>query len=521
MNRLAAGLLIVAAVGRQDPPRFEDRFVYVQMNLWVDKNLDTLEDVMRRAAKAGYTGVVLADSKFGKLGDMDARYFRNVDRVKKLAGGLKLEIVPCVFPVGYSESILWHDPNLAEAIPVVDAPFVVKDGEARPGAEGGALERWEWKDEIVSDSLEATDPDGRNARVVFKVPTAPHRAYVVAAKIRTTAFQGEPEIKAIAGGKVLNFQSLGAKATQDWTEHRIVFNSLEHEEVRLYFGCWNGRKGTLAWKDLSWGPAGLLNVVRRDGAPLVVKEGDRELVEGRDFERVEDPKTGRVPWPGGYEVWHEPPPIRTKLADGTRLSVSYHHAVTIHDGQVMICPSEPKTVELLRDQARRMHEAWGARSYFMSHDEIRVLNRDASCTKRGLDAGAILADHVKTCVSFLKEVNPGGRIFVWSDMFDPHHNARKDYYLVRGDLAGSWEGLGKDVIVAAWNRQTRAKSLEWFTGRGHRVLIAGYYDAPVEQVSGWLEAAAGVKGVGGVMYTTWRGDYTKLEPFAEAVRAGR
>ena len=36
-------------------------------------------------------------------------------------------------------------------------------------------------------------------------------------------------------------------------------------------------------------------------------------------------------------------------------------------------------------------------------------------------------------------------IYVWNDMFDPFHNAVNDYYLVRGDLKGSWEGLPKDV----------------------------------------------------------------------------
>src|SRR5947208_12534365 len=51
-----------------------------------------------------------------------------------------------------------------------------------------------------------------------------------------------------------------------------------------------------------------------------------------------------------------------------------------------------------------------------------------------LDAGALLAENVKTCIQILREVNPGGRIYVWSDMFDPHHNAHKDYYLVHGDL---------------------------------------------------------------------------------------
>ena len=32
--------------------------------------------------RAGYTGALLADSKFAKLGDMDARYFKNVERTR-------------------------------------------------------------------------------------------------------------------------------------------------------------------------------------------------------------------------------------------------------------------------------------------------------------------------------------------------------------------------------------------------------------------------------------------------------
>src|ERR1041385_4850006 len=106
-------------------------WLYCSQNLWVDKNIDNLEQRFARAGKAGYTHALLADSKFAKLDDMDARYFKNVERVKKIAAENHLEIVPAVFPIGYSNDILWHDPNLIEALPVRDALFVVKNGEAR------------------------------------------------------------------------------------------------------------------------------------------------------------------------------------------------------------------------------------------------------------------------------------------------------------------------------------------------------------------------------------------------------
>jgi hypothetical protein len=533
---LLAALAAAAIPGRlaaEAPPR-PDLWFYHATNLWVDKNVDALDALMRRAAQAGYAKVLLADSKFGKLGDMDARYFRNVDRVKALAAELKIEVVPSVFPIGYSDSLLWHDPNLAEALPVRDALFVVKGGEARIAADppvalkdGGFANRkaWGFVDEnVVLENGEArtVDPKGRNARLSQKVKVRPFRQYHIAVRVKTQDFQGEPKIAVLAGNREHNHANLGVKPTQDWTEHHAVFNSLEAEEVGIYFGCWGGKTGTLAWKDARIEEVGLLNLVRRGGAPLAVKTEDgKALAEGTDFEPIADPRMGAHPWKGAYDVWHEPPAIRTILPDGTRLRVSYHHAITVLDNQVMICPSEPKTVDLLRDQAKRVHAAWGAKGYFMSHDEIRVLGWDEACQRRKLETGAILADNVKTCAAILRETNPGGAIYVWSDMFDPNHNAHKDYYLVKGDLAGSWEGLDKDVIVAAWYFEKRAESMKWFAGRGHRLLMAAYYDDTPEQVRGWLDAAKATGGAAGVMYTTWQNRYGDLEKFAEIVKSYR
>lgn len=504
-----------------------ERWLYCSQNLWVDSTVDGLEALFRRAAKAEYTHVLLSDSKFAKLGDMDARYFRNVDRLKRLAGELGLEIVPALFSIGYSNDLLWHDPNLAEALPVRGAVFVVAGGAARPEADPASLlkggdfsdlSRWDWKDETVrSDNGTALikDPKGQNGRIVQKLKLTPFRQYHLSVRVKTEAFQGTPEVKVLAGDKVLNYDFLGAKSSQDWTRHHVVFNSLENTNANLYLGAWGAQTGSLWFDDARLEEAGLVNLVRRDGAPFSVKREDgTALVEGRDFEKVVDPGMGTKPWNGAYDVWHEPPVIRTPLPDGTRLRVSYYHAVTVYDGQAMICPSEPKTLDLLRDQARRMHAAWGAKGYMMSHDEIRVMNWCAACERRHLSAGAMLADNVRSCIRILREVNPEGRIYVWSDMFDPNHNAHKDYYLVRGDLAGSWDGLNKEVIIVPWYFEKREASLRWFGGRGHRQVIAGYYDHAPEEIRQWLEAARGTEGVAGVMYTTWQQRYGDLEKFA-------
>src|SRR6185436_414726 len=88
------------------------------------------QEIWGRAAKAGYTHVLLADSKFSRLSEMDSRYFKNVERTKRIAADLKLAIVPAVFSIGYSNDLLSRNPSLAEGLPVKEAPFVVKDGVA-------------------------------------------------------------------------------------------------------------------------------------------------------------------------------------------------------------------------------------------------------------------------------------------------------------------------------------------------------------------------------------------------------
>jgi hypothetical protein len=241
-------------------------------------------------------------------------------------------------------------------------------------------------------------------------------------------------------------------------------------------------------------------------------------VEGRDYEPISDPHLGKDPWSGQFRPWHEPPVIKTKnIPDGTQLRVSWYHPAIIYDGQVSCCLSEPKTIALLTDEARRLKAAWGAKGYMMGHDEIRTLNWDQSCQQRHLDAGRILAGNVRGCANLLK----GAQVYVWSDMFDPHHNAVKDYYLVRGDLAGSWEGLDKNVTVVNWNFEKRDESLKFFANRGHAQVIAGYYDGELGNVQKWLESAAKVNGVVGIMYTTWRRNYSDLEAFANLCKKER
>lgn len=518
------------------PARAMEKWVYVAINLQVDDNVGKLEKLMERASKAGYTHLLLADAKLarlGTLGDIYPRYARNTETIKAAAALLKIEIVPAIFQIGYSNSMLFHDPNLVEGMPVKDMELIVRGGVATPadtdvtlpGGDFSDLKKWSWKDDNVSaeDGAARVKANGANGRIVQKLEVKPWQQYHVSVRVKTNALKGaNAEVKALAavGGRPLNWANLGAKATQDWTTHHVIFNSQDQTGVNLFFGEWGASSGDLWWDDAKIELVPFVNLIRRGGCPLSVKTADgKTLVEGTDFESLRDPLMGAKPYAGEYDVYHTPPALRTNLPDGTRLRVSYYHAVTVYDGQAMVCPSEPTTMELLRDEAKRVHQLWEAKGYMMSHDECRVMNWCAACEKRKMTPGQLLADNVRACSAILREVSPSGRIYTWSDMFDPNHNAVKGpYYLVSGPLTDSWLGLDKDVIVLPWYFEKRAESLAFFANRGHKQVIAGYYDHRPEQVKEWLAAAkAAPDSVIGVMYTTWKNKYDDLDTFGRLV----
>ena len=78
----------------------------------------------------------------------------------------------------------------------------------------------------------------------------------------------------------------------------------------------------------------------------------------------------------------------------------------------------------------------------------------------------------------------------------------------------------KDVVIVNWHsqRDQRVGSLRHFAAPGWRRILAGYYDGPVAAVDGWLADAVPVRGVVGVMYTTWRQRYGDLEAFAARMK---
>ena len=464
----------------------ELRWVYLQQNLQVAENLPKIEAILRRAAKSGYNGVVLADYKLNILDRVPDHYFKNAAKFRDLCRELKLEIIPTVAGFGYSSGILAHDPNLAEGLPARDVPFVVKAGKVVldvdgknliPGdfenLKGDAFSGWGFQDEpgqgTFADtavkhggkmSLRIENAKGveGNRRVSKPIKVRPWSQFHASVWMKTEGFESAGETRMFAmspTGRVLSHSNLGVKRDQDWTQHHVVFNTLDSTEVRFYIGAWGCRGGKLWMDDATLTEEPFVNLVRRPGCPLVVKDdsGQTTFVEGRDFAELRDPKLGTSPWPGEFDVYHAPPTLAllpgSQIKDGQKLRVSYYHAVTIYDNQVPCSLTEPKVFEIVEDQVRRVQKLFEPQTYFLSHDEIRVANWSEPDRASDKAAGQQLADNVRRCAEIVRRINPQARLCIWSDMFDPHHNAVKDFYLVNGDLTGSWEGLPKDKIGRA------------------------------------------------------------------------
>jgi hypothetical protein len=104
-------------------------------------------------------------------------------------------------------------------------------------------------------------------------------------------------------------------------------------------------------------------------------------------------------------------------------------------------------------------------------------------------------------------------------MFDPHHNAQPNYYLVQGDFTGSWKYVPPDVIMSVWGGEPSPQSLQFFHDQGFATLVACYYDADnLDDVKRWLTVARPLPNVRGFMYTPWLQKYDLLPAFGALLK---
>ena len=165
------------------------------------------------------------------------------------------------------------------------------------------------------------------------------------------------------------------------------------------------------------------------------------------------------------------------------------------------------------------------RKWFLSVDEVRNGNTCPLCTARGTDMAHIFGASVTRMHGIIRRVRPDAVVYAWSDMLDPNHNARDNYYGTKGTFAGVWNLIPKDIVICCWYRARRDRSLPFFTGLGFRVMGAGYYDYDGDDVGPdrlWIESLNRTPGATGLIYTTWCGKYALLPAFGRMlVEEGR
>ncbi len=267
-----------------------------------------------------------------------------LEKARSAAEGIGIELIPLVMQFGYSNSLLQNNPNLAAGLPVKDCEFIAQDRQlvvaSAPNVlDGGGFESatrnapagWDWIDgfgtmteldsnvkhsggsALLMHEFGASQNSGGNCRIVKKVLLKPFHEYRLSMWVKTESLRtDEFKFMPLSAGEqplALSHKNLGVKPTQDWTQHCVVFNSLQQTEVNIYLGLWGAKSGRVWMDDVQLEMVGGVNLLRREGCPIHVVSQDAtiEYQEGRDFQRWEDPLLGCVPYLGEYEDHHACP----------------------------------------------------------------------------------------------------------------------------------------------------------------------------------------------------------------------
>lgn len=529
---LLSGPLCARAAEAALPSRLQKRWLFVWRDMSDPREVERMIARFPEAGTDGYNGVVFSCNVAPSM----------ADELKQAATANGLELIAVVMGGA-------HDRNYVEGVPVKDAVFIVRGSHAvlQPDETARVLNggfeqanESQFTDWTLQDDAGITtfaDHDvvhsgtaslrmeniGRNpcqhCRVAQAIRLKPFRQYHISfwAKTRNLS-PADAEVKLLSAdaSSSISFETFHVDATQDWKHYDLVFNSLDHNMGRLYLGCWAGKSGLLWWDDVQIEEIALVNLLRRPGCPLTVEgEDGTKYEEGRDYYRVIDRLLN--PW----QPYHQPPLLTltssSRIHQKERLRVSYYHPLIAYEDRVNYCLSEPKVFNNWEAEVKQANDLFHPEAYLMSHDEIRVMNQCALCQSKHMTAGELLAWNVHRAAGIIRKIRPDAEIWVWSDMFDPMHNAVDHYFAVKGTLAGSWKGLDKDIGIVNWNGAAQGKNCAFFAALGLRQILSGYYDSDDDGagIAQWLANTRGVPGIAGVMYTTWQDKYGAMREWGE------
>ena len=202
------------------------------------------------------------------------------------------------------------------------------------------------------------------------------------------------------------------------------------------------------------------------------------------------------------------------------MSLSGWHALITADAQVGCSWNNPRVIALMRDVHQRLNAEFRPEGFLLNYDEIRTGGFEPADTAYGT-SGAAMAASIGKAFADIDAVAPGVRQYFWSDMVDPNHNARADFYQIANTLEGSWATLDPaKVTIIAWYEQADIAargplSLKFFADKRFRQIIGSYYDHDVAANHAlWQTAMQGVRGITGACTRPGGATTTRSKPSA-------
>lgn len=544
----SAGLLFVFMFSQaiclgQTAQRFDDRFVWIfGWNLNYDSDVTDIVNLLDTGAQHGLNGAVMSVG-FDNMSRKGPEYLARLDTVRAACQRTRMELIPSMFSVGYG-SPLTHDRNLAEGVPVNGALFLasgaqasfVADSSAQIANGGFELATGNTFTGFTQDQpgvISFVDTQFKHTgnsslrlenftafrgmgRVMKDISVTPRRCYRVSFWVRTEQLNpaGGFQFLIQGGGRDLVPRRFTIPATGEWRKISLTFNSMELSSVRFWMGVWGGVSGKVWIDDYMIEEVGPINVLRRPGTPVTVRseDGATTFVEGLDYAPLVDSTFDF------YNVDRVAPALQLlpggRISEGQRLRVSWYHTVVLFQSQVTVCMAEPGLYQVFDTEARAVGERLHPGRILLSMDEIRLGGSCRACS--GKNMGALLGDCITSETRIIRRYMPAADIYIWSDMLDPGHNAHNNYFLVEGDLTGSWNHVPKDLIITVWGDAPRTASMQFFADNGFKTLASCYYDTnDLTGVEGWLALSRTLPNVRGLMYTTWQKKYALLPGFGE------
>ena len=539
---------------------FSKRYFMYHGTLSTQDQLDRLVEIMRHAKHLGYNGMFFASSGYS------VSIFKSLIQKAK---ELDMVIIPRNF--GPSD-IIYEGADLnqmLEALPINDSIFYVQNGIAAIKNDENLIlpnkdfEDWDqdkidtqywlknWtildnpgtvirQDNTIAyngnNSILFKDPSLSNStygyqRVMVSMNLKSYKAYEVSFWLKTSNFTVPSSIGIFIYGKnadnsgsvaLLRRTCISAKNTQDWTKYSFTFTSLSKTKATLYFGLINKGCNYFGnfWLDgANIRELGLCNMVRRSCLPIVVKSYDEKIIYQENIDYIVE---------NGYLVI----PFGSSIIEEELLRVSWYLAGDIYGRYATSCHYE--YYNIIEKTLQRLSSYFNNNPYgfLINIDEWAVANWDPCCSH--ITAGEYMAETFRKTEEILLAYNPNLEIFVWSDMFDPYHNAIKNYYAVNGSVEGSWEGLSSKTIIVNWDYPKIVESLKFFSEKEHRQILGinDDSDSSLSLTKKWLDGLDflesqpnGISNIEGCLFFTLikgsdggYGEYKNLGPFASLMK---